>query len=111
MNEACSILLKYSDFTSFARLHSDNKTNICRLMSASWTETENSLVFTIRADRFLRNMVRAITGTMIEIGFGKLSLVDFKDIINARDRGKAGKSAPARGLFLTDIEYPEVIFK
>lgn len=111
MNEACSILLKYSDFTSFARLHSDNKTNICRLMSASWTETENSLVFTIRADRFLRNMVRAITGTMIEIGFGKLSLDDFKDIINARDRGKAGKSAPARGLFLTDIEYPEVIFK
>ncbi|MBA4321456.1 MAG: tRNA pseudouridine(38-40) synthase TruA, partial [Odoribacter sp.] len=110
MNEASELLLKYSDFTSFSRLHGSAKTNICNLFCAGWEEKNNQLIFTIKADRFLRNMVRAIVGTMIEIGFAKMNLNEFEEIINARDRGKAGKSAPAKGLFLTDIEYPDDIY-
>ena len=110
MNDACVLLVKHSDFTSFSRLHSDTKTNICKIYYAEWIEINNKLIFTIRADRFLRNMVRAIVGTMIDIGFGKLALQKFEDIIIARDRCRAGKSAPAKGLFLTDIEYPAEIF-
>ena len=110
MNDACNILLKKSDFTSFSKLHSDAKTNICRIYSAEWTETDDRLVFTIKADRFLRNMVRAIVGTMVEIGSGKTDLEGFEGIINGKNRCLAGKSAPAKGLFLTDIEYPMEIF-
>lgn len=110
MNEACSILLDYSDFTSFSKLHSDTKTNICKIYLANWEQKDNLLIFTIKADRFLRNMVRAIVGTMVEIGSGKINLKEFEDIILAKDRCKAGKSAPAKGLFLTDIEYPVEIF-
>ena len=110
MNEACRLLVKHSDFTSFSRLHSDTKTNICKVYSAQWQEINNRLIFTIRADRFLRNMVRAIVGTMIDVGFGRLNLQTFEDIILANDRCRAGKSAPAKGLFLTDIEYPAEIF-
>jgi tRNA pseudouridine38-40 synthase len=110
MNKACAELIKHTDFTSFSRLHSDNKTNICKIMQAEWHEDEKNLVFTIKADRFLRNMVRAIVGTMADIGTGKISLRKFREIIEARDRCKAGTSAPARGLFLVNIEYPEEIF-
>jgi tRNA pseudouridine38-40 synthase len=110
MNEASKLLQKYSDFTSFSRLHTDVKTNNCKISSAFWEEESNRLIFTIRADRFLRNMVRAIVGTLIEIGFGKMELKEFEEIINAKDRGKAGKSAPAKGLFLTEIEYPGDIY-
>ena len=110
MNEACNLLLHYSDFTSFSRLHSGAKSNICKIYNADWQEADNRLVFTIKADRFLRNMVRAIVGTMVEVGFGKMNLKEFEDIILAKDRCKAGKSAPAKGLFLADIEYPEEIF-
>jgi tRNA pseudouridine38-40 synthase len=110
MNEACGLLLNYSDFTSFARLHSDVKTNLCRISYAVWEEADDRLVFTIKADRFLRNMVRAIVGTMIEIGKGKMTVKEFEEIILAKDRCKAGKSAPAKGLFLINIEYPETIF-
>jgi tRNA pseudouridine38-40 synthase len=110
MNKACKILSDYSDFTSFSKLHSNTKTNICKIFDASWEETNNRLVFTIRADRFLRNMVRAIVGTMVDVGYGKKNLKDFEDIILAKNRCKAGESVPARGLFLTDIEYPEEIF-
>ncbi len=110
MNEACNILLNHSDFTSFSKLHSGAKTNICRIYKANWEEQENRVVFTIRADRFLRNMVRAIVGTMTDLGMGKITIEKFEDIILQKDRCKAGKSAPARGLFLTDIEYPEEIF-
>ena len=110
MNEACRLLTKHSDFTSFSRLHSGAKTNICKIHSAEWKERDNILVFTIRADRFLRNMVRAIVGTMIETGFGRLDLQKFEEIIMAKDRCRAGKSAPAKGLFLTEIEYPDEIF-
>ena len=110
MNGASDILLKNSDFTSFSRLHSGVKTNLCKISYAKWDETDNQLIFTIKADRFLRNMVRAIVGTMIEIGLGKMDLKEFEEIIKAKDRGKAGKSAPAKGLFLTEIEYPDEIF-
>jgi tRNA pseudouridine38-40 synthase len=110
MNKAGDILLKHTDFTSFSRLHTDVKTNNCRVMNALWEEKGNQLVFTIKADRFLRNMVRAIVGTMVNVGFGKITVKEFEEIIKAKNRGKAGRSAPAKGLFLTGIEYPEDIF-
>lgn len=110
MNLACEILYIHSDFTSFSRLHSGTKTNICKIYKAYWEQVDNQLIFTISADRFLRNMVRAIVGTMVEIGFRKIDPDRLNEIILAKDRGKAGKSAPAKGLFLTDIEYPDEIF-
>ncbi len=110
MNKASRLLLNHSDFTSFSRLHSENKTNLCRIYHAGWEQEENRLIFTIRADRFLRNMVRAIIGTMIILGTGKMSLDEFEQVILAKDRSRAGTSAPAKGLFLTDIEYPGEIF-
>ena len=110
MNRAAAILLEHTEFTSFSRLHTDVKTNNCRIMHAMWEEHGTQLLFTIQADRFLRNMVRAIVGTMADVGSGKLSVEGFNDIIKMKDRGKAGKTAPAKGLFLTGIEYPEDIF-
>jgi tRNA pseudouridine38-40 synthase len=110
MNSASKLLFNYTDFTSFSRLHTDVKTNNCRIIEASWEETGSQLIFTIKADRFLRNMVRAIVGTMIEVGFGKMSLAEFDEVIKAKDRGRAGKSAPAKGLFLSDIEYPGSVY-
>lgn len=110
MNKSALILLNHTDFTSFSRLHSNVKTNNCKIISACWEKKGNQLIFTIKADRFLRNMVRAIVGTMVEIGFGKIDLNGFNEIILAKDRGKAGKSAPAKGLFLAEIEYPDEIF-
>jgi tRNA pseudouridine38-40 synthase len=110
MNQACRILFRHSDYTSFSKLHSGTSTNICTIYEAYWEEAEDRLVFTIKADRFLRNMVRAIVGTMVEIGFGKLNQDEFEEVILARDRCKAGTSAPAKGLFLTEIEYPTEIF-
>jgi tRNA pseudouridine38-40 synthase len=110
MNDASRLLIRYSDFTSFSRLHGSAKTNICKVYYAGWESIGNQLVFTIKADRFLRNMVRAIVGTITEVGLGKIGLMEFEEIIIAKDRGKAGKSAPARGLFLTEIEYPDEIY-
>jgi tRNA pseudouridine38-40 synthase len=111
MNEASRILFDYKDFTSFSKRHSDNKTNNCIIYEAEWEQREDELVFTISADRFLRNMVRAVTGTLIDIGRGKLSMDDFRKIIEKKDRNSASASAPAQGLILTRIEYPEEIFK
>ena len=105
MNEASGILFGYEDFTSFSKLHTQTKTNICRIMEAGWEEKDGMLVFTIKADRFLRNMVRAIVGTNLEIGKGKLAVEDMKRIIEAKDRSQAGFSVPAQGLFLEKIEY------
>ena len=107
MNEAARILLEYDDFTSFSRLHTDVKTNLCKIYSAEWQQEKNRLVFTIRANRFLRNMVRAVVGTLLEVGKGKLSLENFREIIEVKDRGAAGASAPAHGLFLAEVEYPD----
>lgn len=105
MNEAASKLLEYEDFTSFAKLHSDNKTNICHVMKAEFVREGSMIVFTICADRFLRNMVRAIVGSLIDVGRGKISVNDFCDIIRAKDRARASGSAMAHGLFLSDIKY------
>lgn len=109
MNEAALLLLETRDFTSFSKLGSDVKTNNCTVTKAVWSETGDQLVFTIRADRFLRNMVRAIVGTLLEVGLGKLSISEFKAVIDKKDRGSAGASVPAKGLFLVDIGYPESI--
>ncbi|MBS0011573.1 MAG: tRNA pseudouridine(38-40) synthase TruA [Bacteroidales bacterium] len=106
MNKACDILLKHNDFTSFSKLHTDVKTNKCRISHAKWFSTPGGYIFIIRSDRFLRNMVRAIVGTMIDIGTGKSDLPGFEHIIKSKDRARAGISAPARGLFLTLVEYP-----
>lgn len=109
MNEAGRILTQVSDFTSFAKLHSDAKTNICRVTCARWEPTADGHVFVITADRFLRNMVRAVVGTLVDVGRGKLSLDDFKRVIEARDRCAAGTSMPPHPLFLWDVTYPEDI--
>ena len=110
MNEAASALLEYLDFTSFSKLHTDVKTNNCTITYAKWEKQADEWVFTIEADRFLRNMVRAIVGTLIEVGREKINLNDFRKIIEAKDRCKAGTSAPAQGLFLVEVKYPEEIF-
>jgi tRNA pseudouridine38-40 synthase len=111
MNAACRILFDHTDFTSFSKLHTDVKTNNCKIYQAEWTQNGHNLVFTVKADRFLRNMVRALVGTLLEVGLGKMDLADFRVVIERKDRGAAGLSVPAHGLFLTDIEYPEGIFK
>lgn len=110
MNEASAILFNYSDFTSFSKSHSGSKTNICKIYKACWEAAESKIIFTIKADRFLRNMVRSIVGTMIDIGTGKTDIKGLKQILESKDRCRAGKSAPAKGLFLVDIEYPVEIF-
>jgi len=106
MNEAAEVLLRYEDFTSFSRLGTDVKTNNCKVFEAEWADEGTRLVFTIKADRFLRNMVRAIVGTLIEVGFGKKTIEEFCHIIELKDRCEAGASVPAKGLFLVDIGYP-----
>ena len=106
MNEACHILLKHTDFECFSKVNTDVRTFNCTIFEANWQQTENKIVFTISADRFLRNMVRAIVGTMINIGTKKISLSDFEKIIESKDRSQAGFSVPAHGLYLTKIEYP-----
>lgn len=108
MNEACKILFEYEDFTSFSKLHTDVKTNNCKIYHAQWKQKGSSLVFTISANRFLRNMVRAIVGTLVEVGLGKIKPTDLHDIIQAKYRNKAGVSAPAHGLYLVDVGYKEM---
>lgn len=108
MNRAVKILFEYQDFTSFSKLHTDNKTNICKIMQAEWISLNDEFVFIIRADRFLRNMVRAIVGTLLELGNRKIDLNDFKKIIEDKDRKNAGMSVPSKGLCLVDIEYPDI---
>ncbi len=105
MNEAAAHLPGFDDFTSFAKLNSNNKTNICRVDYARWERTEQGMVFTIRADRFLRNMVRSIVGTLVDVGRGKLTPDEFRALIAAKDLSLSGSSAPAQGLFLSNIVY------
>lgn len=105
MNEAAAQLIHFADFTSFSKLHTDVKTNNCRIFEAFWREEGHQLVFTISADRFLRNMVRAIVGTLLEVGRGRLTPEGFADVIRKKDRGAAGTSAPAQGLFLVAVDY------
>jgi tRNA pseudouridine38-40 synthase len=107
MNEAAGKLIAYTDFTSFCKLHSDVKNNNCHIYEALWTMDKDQLDFVIRGNRFLRNMVRSIVGTMIDLGRGKLDLDDFINIVEGRNRSLAGFSAPAEGLALIHIQYPE----
>lgn len=107
MNVAAENLLLYEDFTSFSKLHTQTQTNLCKIKEASWEKFGSNLVFTIKADRFLRNMVRAIVGTLLEIGKGNQEPEDIKTIIEAKDRSRAGYSVPAKGLFLEEVLYHE----
>ncbi len=110
MNEAAEKLLGKKDFSSFAKIHTDVKTHICKVKFAKWEKCGNELKFTITADRFLRNMVRAIVGTLVDVGKGKISLEEFNNIIAQKDRSFASGSAPAQGLYLVDVVYPKSIF-
>lgn len=106
MNRAAATLLEYEDFTSFSKLNTDTKTNICRVTSARWVQlSDYEWRFEITADRFLRNMVRAIVGTLMEVGRGTLSIEGFREVIELKNRSKAGDSVPARGLFLVNVKY------
>ena len=106
MNEAAALLLDNEDFTSFSKLHTQVNNNNCKVTSAFWKREGDRLVFEISANRFLRNMVRAIVGTLLEVGKGKISIDDFQNIINQKDRRKAGTSVPAKALFLEKVRYP-----
>lgn len=110
MNQAVKFLIGTKDFSSFAKIHTDVKTHICDVKFAHWERKDNQLKFTITADRFLRNMVRAIVGTLVDVGKGKISLEEFNIIIAQKDRSFASGSAPAQGLYLVDVAYPKSIF-
>lgn len=111
MNVACAVLFDYTDFTSFSKLHTDVKTNDCKIYFARWSKKGHQLVFTIKADRFLRNMVRAVVGTMINVGQGKMTIPEFRQAIEMQDRAATGASAPPEGLFLANIAYPDSVFQ
>ncbi|MDD4921306.1 MAG: tRNA pseudouridine(38-40) synthase TruA [Bacteroidales bacterium] len=110
MNKAAKCLFDYTDFTSFSKAHTDVKTNNCKIMQAYWEKRGMYWVFTIQADRFLRNMVRAVVGTLLEVGRGKMDEAGFRAVIESENRSKAGTSVHAQGLFLIDVSYPEKIF-
>lgn len=110
MNMAASILLETEDFQCFSKSNTDVKTYICDVREAYWQQRDSLLVFHITADRFLRNMVRAVVGTLLEVGTGRCSIEQFKQILASKDRRKAGVSVPAKGLYLTEVQYPKNIF-
>jgi tRNA pseudouridine38-40 synthase len=111
MNKAAQLLLGKQDFASFCRTHTDVKTTLCDVKEAKWIiENDHMAYFTITADRFLRNMVRAVVGTLLEVGRGRMSEQQFAEVITAKNRCKAGHSAPAEGLSLIDIQYPNYIY-
>ena len=111
MNEAAAYLLTVTDFTSFSKVNTQTKTNICKVVFAQWSKLSNTeFVFTITANRFLQNMVRAIVGTLLEVGKGKMNLEEFKIIIENKSRSDAGMSVASHALYLTNIQYPENIF-
>jgi tRNA pseudouridine38-40 synthase len=107
MNEAAKLLLNYTNFKSFSRSNTDVKTYNCKIERAEWQLNNTNLIFYITADRFLRNMVRAVVGTLLDVGTGRTSLNEFKKIIESKNRSNAGPSVPAKGLFLTKITYPK----
>ncbi|MCD6180368.1 MAG: tRNA pseudouridine(38-40) synthase TruA [Bacteroidales bacterium] len=110
MNKAAALLFNYTDFTSFSKTGTDVKTNNCKIMQADWKNVDGVWIFTIKADRFLRNMVRAIVGTLLEVGSGKIDLNNFTQIIESKNRSNAGWSVPAHGLALIKLEYPDWIY-
>ncbi|NCG29598.1 MAG: tRNA pseudouridine(38-40) synthase TruA [Bacteroidetes bacterium] len=109
MNQAAKKLLEFQDFTSFSKSNTQTETNLCDVSHAEWTPTGTGYKFEIKANRFLRNMVRAIVGTLIDVGRGKLDQGQFEDIIKSKNRSEAGLSVPAHGLYLMDVEYPKGI--
>lgn len=110
MNQACELLKGTQDFTSFSKLHTQVNNNICTITFAQWERKDNQIVFTITANRFLRNMVRAIVGTMLLVGKEKISLEEFEQIIKNKDRNQAGVSVPGKALFLFKVEYPKELY-
>lgn len=106
MNRAAAIVMEYTDFSCFSKSNTQVKTNNCKIVKAEWVETENGIVFHISADRFLRNMVRAIVGTLLQVGKGEMQPEDIRRVIESKNRSKAGTSVPACGLYLTEIKYP-----
>jgi len=110
MNKAAEVLLGYEDFECFSKSNTDVKTFLCKISYAKWEKTKNGYIFTIKANRFLRNMVRAIVGTLIEIGLKKKTIEDLHHIIRSKNRSLAGYSVPAQGLFLTQVEYPKSVY-
>ena len=111
MGKAAGILFEYDDFSAFAKSNTQNKTNICKLYKAEWKEENDLIIFTISANRFLRDMVRAIVGTSIEVGRGKMSIDKFREVIESKKRSNAGLSALAGGLYLTEVKYKNEIFE
>ncbi len=109
MNDAASILMQYNDFSCFSKTRTQVKTNICSISKAVWEKEDAMLIFTITADRFLRNMVRAIVGTMLDVGRNKITLDDFRNVIEGKNRSNAGFSVPPQGLFLSKVVYPDDI--
>lgn len=109
MNEAANILLEYTNFQCFSKSNTDVKTYNCKIEQAQWKQEGNLLIFTISADRFLRNMVRAIVGTLLNIGLSKIAVSDMHKILASKDRSKAGFSVPSKGLYLTEVLYPDNI--
>jgi tRNA pseudouridine38-40 synthase len=110
MNHAAKLLFEYEDFTSFSKSNTQVLTNNCKVYKAEWYQKGDQLIFEIKANRFLRNMVRAIVGTLIQVGKGEITEQDFAKIIESKNRSQAGFSVPAEGLFLTQVEYPDSIF-
>ncbi len=108
MNEAAAIILEYKDFGAFCKSNADNFTNICEVAVSEWEQTKEGLIYHITANRFLRNMVRAIVGTLVDVGRNKLKASDVHQIIQSQKRSYAGASVPARGLFLTQVQYPYI---
>ncbi|SFU34329.1 tRNA pseudouridine38-40 synthase [Pustulibacterium marinum] len=108
MNEAAKVLFEYKDFQCFSKSNTDVKTYLCDLMHAEWKWQGEKLVFTIQADRFLRNMVRAVVGTLLNVGSGKITIVDVRKIVESKDRSNAGVSVPAHALYLTKVIYPYI---
>ena len=105
MNAAASLLIGTKDFSSFAKIHTDVNNHMCQLNYAKWVQKGNQITFEIRANRFLRNMVRAIVGTCVDVGFNKIQLDEFKRIIESKERQQASGSAPAKGLYLSKVTY------
>jgi len=106
MNKAAKLLIQQTDFSCFSKSNTDTLTNNCNITFAEWQKTDEKLIFTITSDRFLRNMVRAIVGTLLDIGSGKLTIDDLNKIIASKNRSEAGTSVPAHGLYLTKVTYP-----